>query len=94
MKNNSSSIELEISQKTTISTDLKSPLGDLEVLSPRDKSAYWDDLSDHYTKYVELTYLQSFTTLSVHTNATQAKTILEVGCGSGLHSLYLAKTML
>ncbi len=38
--------------------------------------------------------LQSFTTLAVHTHVHQKKRILEVGCGSGLHSLYLAKTML
>ncbi len=38
--------------------------------------------------------LQSFTTLAVHTHAHEKKRILEVACGSGLHSLYLAKTML
>ena len=38
--------------------------------------------------------LQGFTTLAVHTKVNENKRILEVACGGGLHSLYLAKTML
>ncbi len=43
---------------------------------------------------MHLYMLQPFTTLAVHTAAHQRKRILEVACGSGMHSLYLAKTML
>ncbi len=38
--------------------------------------------------------LQGFITLAVHTRAHSRKRILEVACGSGMHTLYLAKTML
>ena len=38
--------------------------------------------------------LQGFTTLAVHTKAHQRKRILEVACGSGMHTLYFSKTML
>ena len=38
--------------------------------------------------------LQIFNVLCVHTGAHTKKRILEVACGSGLHSLQLAKTML
>lgn len=38
--------------------------------------------------------LQAFTTLAVHAAAHTKKRILEVGCGSGMHSTYLAKSML
>lgn len=33
-------------------------------------------------------------TLAYHTQASKSKTILEVACGSGFHSLSLAKTLL
>ena len=42
---------------------------------------------------MHLFLLQGFTTLAVHTGVHKRKRILEVACGSGLHSLYLAKTM-
>jgi tRNA A58 N-methylase Trm61 len=32
--------------------------------------------------------------LAVHAGVARKKRILEVACGSGLHSLYLSKTML
>lgn len=38
--------------------------------------------------------LQGFITLAVHTRAHSRKRILEVACGSGMHTMYLAKTML
>ena len=38
--------------------------------------------------------LQPFTTLAVQTGVHSKKRILEVACGSGMHSLFLAKTML
>ena len=58
------------------------------------QAKYWDNLSHHYIKYVENSYLQSFITLAIHTNAPEARTILEVGCGSGQHSLHFALTLL
>ena len=33
-------------------------------------------------------------TLAIHTNVYVANSILEVGCGSGVHGLHLQKTML
>ena len=38
--------------------------------------------------------LQSFVTLAVHAKAMQSQKILEVACGGGVHSLFLAKTLL
>ncbi len=38
--------------------------------------------------------MQTFTTLVVNTHTHNKRRILEVGCGSGMHTLYLAKTML
>lgn len=43
---------------------------------------------------MHLFLLQGFTTLAVHAGVSKRRRILEVACGSGLHSLYLAKTML
>jgi ubiquinone/menaquinone biosynthesis C-methylase UbiE len=38
--------------------------------------------------------LQGFMTLAVHTRAHQKRRILEVACGSGLHTMFFAKSML
>lgn len=54
----------------------------------------WDAFAKAYDQFMHLYLLQGFMTLAVHTKVHQKKRILEVACGSGLHSLYLAKTML
>ena len=54
----------------------------------------WNTFAPSYDTYMHLYMLQSFTTLAVHTAAHKRKRILEVACGSGMHSLHLAKTML
>lgn len=43
---------------------------------------------------MHLYMLQAFTTLTVHTAVHTRKRVLEVACGSGMHTLHLAKTML
>jgi hypothetical protein len=55
---------------------------------------YWNKFSEAYQRYDELFSMQSSVTLALHTKANEALRILEVGCGPGLHSLVLAKTML
>ncbi len=50
----------------------------------------WNAFAQAYDNFMHLYLLQAFTTLVVHTRAHSRKRILEVACGSGLHSLYLA----
>lgn len=54
----------------------------------------WNSFASSYDQYMHLFMLQAFTTLIVHSRVHTKKRILEVACGSGMHSLYLAKTML
>jgi ubiquinone/menaquinone biosynthesis C-methylase UbiE len=54
----------------------------------------WENFAKLYDKYIQMNMLQGFTTLAVHTKAHSRKRILEVACGSGLHTLFFAKTML
>jgi ubiquinone/menaquinone biosynthesis C-methylase UbiE len=54
----------------------------------------WDNFAKLYDQYIQMNMLQGFTTLAVHTKAHSRKRILEVACGSGLHTLFFAKTML
>lgn len=54
----------------------------------------WNAFAPAYDQCMHLYMLQAFTTLTVHAAAHTRRRILEVACGSGLHSTYLAKTML
>ena len=54
----------------------------------------WENFAQLYDQYIQMNMLQGFTTLAVHTKAHSRKRILEVACGSGMHTLYFAKTML
>jgi ubiquinone/menaquinone biosynthesis C-methylase UbiE len=54
----------------------------------------WDAFAKAYDFHMQKYMLQTFTTLAVHAKVSTRARILEVACGSGLHSLYLAKTML
>jgi ubiquinone/menaquinone biosynthesis C-methylase UbiE len=56
--------------------------------------ANWDAFSQYYDQYIQHYMLQGFTTLAIQTKANKKRRILEVACGGGSHSLYLAKTML
>ena len=54
----------------------------------------WNSFAEEYDKFLHTFLYQGFVTLAVQTDVRNRKRILEVACGSGLHSLYLAKTML
>jgi hypothetical protein len=54
----------------------------------------WDLFAPNYDLDIHLNAYQGFVTLAVHTEVHKKKKILEVACGSGLHSLYPAKTLL
>ena len=51
----------------------------------------WNIFSTLYDKEMILPNFQGFSTLSILTKATSKKRILEVACGSGLHSMYFMK---
>lgn len=54
----------------------------------------WNAFAPAYDHYMHQYMLQPFTTLAVHCQVQSRKRILEVACGSGLHTQFLAKTML
>ena len=54
----------------------------------------WNSSAESYDKFIHNFLYQGYVTLAVQTDVRNCKRILEVACGSGLHSLYLAKTML
>ena len=54
----------------------------------------WNDFARDYDHYLQISTLQGLVTLAVHTRFTEKKRVLEVACGSGMHSLFLGKTML
>lgn len=53
----------------------------------------WNSLAQWYTHF-ELYSLQGTVTCLAMTNAISAKAILEVACGPGLHSEFIAKNYL
>ena len=50
----------------------------------------WNAFAPAYDRYMHEYLLQGFNVLAIHTHANTKSKILEVACGSGLHSLYLA----
>ena len=51
--------------------------------------ANWDKFTEHYVKY-EVNTLQGTVALATLAEMPKATRVLEVACGSGLHSLFLA----
>ena len=54
----------------------------------------WNNFAPAYDTFMHLYMLQPFTTLCVHSGSYARKRILEVACGSGLHTLNFAMTSL
>jgi ubiquinone/menaquinone biosynthesis C-methylase UbiE len=51
----------------------------------------WNAFSQAYDAFMHLYLLQGFNTLAIQCKVSEKSRVLEVACGSGLHSLYLAK---
>ncbi|TNV76995.1 hypothetical protein FGO68_gene5570 [Halteria grandinella] len=73
---------------------MEQSVGTYNAEAQKNIKASWDKFARVYDQFIQINTLQLFNTLLVHTHAHQRKRILEVACGSGMHSLYLAKTML
>lgn len=59
-----------------------------------DKQRYWDSCAQLYDERIQMITYQQYVTLATHTEASNAKRILELAIGTGTHTLFLAKTLL
>lgn len=64
----------------------------MEAQAPLKES--WNTFAKNYDYLIQMSTFQIFNTLCVQTNAHSKRRILEVACGSGMHTLYFSKTML
>jgi hypothetical protein len=64
-----------------------------QVLNPKVQDTIrvnWNAFAEAYDRYMHEYLLQGFNTLAIHAHAHTKNKVLEVACGSGLHSLYFA----